>query len=33
MEPVVAPLMSEISLRLRDLVGMMRESVVDTAAV
>ena len=33
MEPVVAPLVSQISLRLRYLVGMVRESVVDAAAV
>ena len=33
MEPVVTPLVAEISLALRDFVGVMREHVVDAAAV
>ena len=33
MEPVIAPLMTEVSFTLRDLICMMGESVVDTAAV
>ena len=33
MEPVIAPLVSEISLGLRDLIGVVRKGVVDPAAV
>ena len=33
MKPVIAPLMSEVSFGLCYLVGMVREGVVDTAAV
>ena len=33
MEPIVAPLMAEGTLALRDLVGVMRECVIDTTAM
>ena len=33
MEPIVAPLVPDVCLGLRDLVGVMREGVVDAAAV
>jgi hypothetical protein len=33
MEPVFAPLMSQIAFRLSDLIGMMRKNIVNAAAV
>ena len=33
MHPVVAPLVAEVGFRLRDLIGVVREGVVDAAAV
>ncbi len=33
MEPVVAPFMPKIGFALRNLIGMVRENIVDTAAV
>ena len=33
MEPVIAPLMSEIGFALGDLIGVMRKSIVDSSAV
>ena len=33
MEPVIAPFMSEVALRLCDLIGVMWENIVHTATV
>ena len=33
MEPVITPFMSDVRLTLRDLIRMMREDIVHTAAV